>query len=270
MLLLPYLEYSWLYDRIDWSLPAPGQISWEGPEYTMIDGKPLISYIIPVYQCPSETTGKTLIGREDSNPAVPDNAYPSAISSYGGSIGSQKMDNNVPCDMTTIVGAGDDNGDGQDWFGNGSLRWGGDWAKTGNKIFGVFARSGWAASVHEITDGTSHTIAFMEIRQYCGVKDTDWLGWASARAMWYASGPINFPTCAGENGVPGPPGYVPFSEGFHSGQSYTTSHAAKSLHPGGANFCLCDGSVRFIDEEIYYPIYQALGDRRDGRTIGEY
>ena len=37
-----------------------------------------------------------------------------------------------------------------------------------------------------------------------------------------------------------------------------------------ANFNLCDGSVRLIDANIYHPLYQALGDRRDGLTIGEY
>ena len=52
-------------------------------------------------------------------------------------------------------------------------------------------------------------------------------------------------------------------------EAYATTYGAESLHPGGVNFCLCDGSVRFIDKEIYYPLYQALGDRRDGVTIGE-
>ena len=39
------------------------------------------------------------------------------------------------------------------------------------------------------------------------------------------------------------------------------------LHSELANFCMCDGSVRFIDENIDH---HALGDRSDGIPIPEF
>ena len=133
------------------------------------------------------------------------------------------------------------------------------------------SRCGWSARFRDIFDGLSNTIGFLEIRQYCTSRCIGWNGWADARAMWYATtAPINFPTCAGENGVVGTPGLISTSQGCHSSFSDATTMGAKSLHPGGAHFCLCDGSVRFVSETIDHPTYQALGDRRDGQPVGPY
>ena len=45
---------------------------------------------------------------------------------------------------------------------------------------------------------------------------------------------------------------------------------AFSYHTGGAQFCLCDGSVRFITENIDVYTYDFLHDKRDGGIIGDY
>ena len=41
----------------------------------------------------------------------------------------------------------------------------------------------------------------------------------------------------------------------------------KSMHPGGAQFTLGDGSVRFIDDTIEHRLYAALGTRAGDETV---
>ena len=44
----------------------------------------------------------------------------------------------------------------------------------------------------------------------------------------------------------------------------------KSRHNSGAHFLLGDGVVKFINQNIDYQTYQRLGDRRDGKVVGEF
>lgn len=44
----------------------------------------------------------------------------------------------------------------------------------------------------------------------------------------------------------------------------------RSLHQGGAQLSLCDGSVRFISENIHLPTLRNLFSRADGEVLGEF
>jgi len=41
----------------------------------------------------------------------------------------------------------------------------------------------------------------------------------------------------------------------------------RSLHPGGAHFCMADGSVHFIHETINYDLYRALSTKAGGEVV---
>jgi prepilin-type N-terminal cleavage/methylation domain-containing protein/prepilin-type processing-associated H-X9-DG protein len=47
-----------------------------------------------------------------------------------------------------------------------------------------------------------------------------------------------------------------------------TATTATSMHPGGVNVVLCDGSTRFVRESISAIIWQRAGSRKDGNSIG--
>jgi len=43
--------------------------------------------------------------------------------------------------------------------------------------------------------------------------------------------------------------------------------AASSYHAGGVNVCMCDGSVRFVSDNINFATWQAMGTRAGGEVI---
>jgi prepilin-type N-terminal cleavage/methylation domain-containing protein/prepilin-type processing-associated H-X9-DG protein len=68
--------------------------------------------------------------------------------------------------------------------------------------------------------------------------------------------------------------YIGYSWGttfnpFNNHKNTTTVYGAfRSQHPGGGNFAICDGSVRFIAQGIDNTLYQALSTRYGGEIAG--
>jgi prepilin-type N-terminal cleavage/methylation domain-containing protein/prepilin-type processing-associated H-X9-DG protein len=98
-----------------------------------------------------------------------------------------------------------------------------------------------------------------------------WGWWASSSGGYALSdvaestfSPINY-QIAFAYGSPGASGL--------SQSQFTTNYETPrvcsfgSLHPGGANFAMADGSVRFIKETISQQPYQALGTRAGGEVV---
>ncbi|MBX3443794.1 MAG: DUF1559 domain-containing protein [Planctomyces sp.] len=235
--LLPYLEQAPLFNRMNFENVGP---AWNLPNFeAQVDdkGKLLRHYVIPVLLCPSDSS-PNLIGH-------------SAKSSYAMSMGNQQMDSlNGMCPQ---------------YFGNnfGTAPVGHGNTMLNAQVSGIISRMPWAARIGDITDGTSNTICAGEIRHLCGDHSIN--GWLHFNAMWFATtAPINFPIrCWGDPGHPGP-------ENCNHWQNWSTSQGFKSQHVGGAHFLLCDGSVKFITENIDYLTYQRLGDRRDGVPVPEF
>ena len=50
-------------------------------------------------------------------------------------------------------------------------------------------------------------------------------------------------------------------------QHYWLTSGYKSLHPGGANFVMGDGSVHFFPATIDYQLYNNLGTRAGGEVV---
>jgi prepilin-type N-terminal cleavage/methylation domain-containing protein/prepilin-type processing-associated H-X9-DG protein len=105
-----------------------------------------------------------------------------------------------------------------------------------------------------ITDGSSNTLMVGEISWFNNVTGTRYRSWVR--------GCDTAPVCAGSRNVVNAinaPSIALFND-----------IAFGSQHPGGANFALGDGSVRFIAQTIPLGTYRALASCDGGEVVGDY
>ena len=154
-----------------------------------------------------------------------------------------------------------------------------------NQFYGNFARNNYPISepvldtagvgqsgtgrIANITDGTSNTLLLGERKltveppnRQTGAIHLRAKGLTDASSVFMACWPINTPN------------YNPSSTSStnpSTGDPGCKRHAATSNHPGGAQFSLCDGSVRFINQNIANNPFcgQAAGPCFNGGLIGD-
>jgi prepilin-type N-terminal cleavage/methylation domain-containing protein/prepilin-type processing-associated H-X9-DG protein len=120
--------------------------------------------------------------------------------------------------------------------------------------------------IAHITDGLSNTLAVGERKSGDGCYAGLWAGYSNSQGgetIWHAIMAVAlYKMQTGESDTAGN-----FPDQVFSSQ-----------HIGGANFLLCDGSVRFIDQNINWTasgtnpigIYNRLAQKDDGLSIGDY
>jgi len=153
------------------------------------------------------------------------------------------------------------------YVGPTTLDWTADDGAIISALFGTVPLTG-------ITDGTSNTLM-------AGDMHYTVTGWFYSATSTNPPGSAGQPRTGSTNWVFGHPGQgnaeatttVPMNT--HAFVANTDPDywkksglfAFRSLHAGGCNFVLCDGSVRFIRDTIPFPAYQALGSRNGGEVI---
>jgi prepilin-type processing-associated H-X9-DG protein len=136
-----------------------------------------------------------------------------------------------------------------------------------------------------VTDGLSNTLFFGERNHfdpnYDSFASPGWTFFSQTMGMWgwwasssggYGLSDVAMSTFSPINyEVPiayGSPGASGLSEGgFTATYEVPRVCAFGSLHPGGANFAMVDGSVRFLKQTIAQATYRALGTRAGGEVI---
>lgn len=115
----------------------------------------------------------------------------------------------------------------------------------------------------DITDGTSNTIMIAETREE---KASVWIDGTSATVVARWTNVMAPPTYAGNTSSIN---YQPYFPGFGP-SSIAQKWGPSSLHVGGAHHLLCDGSVRFISENIDVTLYDSLTSRNGGEIVGDF
>ena len=233
--ILPFIEQKALYDSIDWAYHS-GSTSM--PPTTM---QPLWVAEIAIFRCPSDPTVSALWNSTQSC-VVPSGSGtpPVQISrcSYAGNFGRGQMEAAYP--------------------------------PTGERVDGVFSVNR-GARIGDILDGTSNTLLLSEIipGHNCTIRG----------AIIYDEGPVVMTDYSPNDPIPDivrwcdeldsrPDARAP-CDGVLGTNFDMVLHTSRSMHPGGVQSGLCDGSVRFVPETIALNVWWALGTPDGGEVVGE-
>lgn len=277
--LLPFVEQGAIWDR--WNINKQGADSVTpavagGPTNFQLANGPLALYTCPSMQLPV-------------NPVY------SCWSSYGWCRGN--YDIHVPRQPSDL--GGDIAGGAYGWtYSDGVFATAWDGGLTPAQAAAMVARHAadptWWNEHREckfnfkvITDGLSNTIAAGELHHMLqGYTTTIVNGVTIGTTPVTSSGPTAWGADGGDYYCEGTTNVrMNKTSGPYYSRTMTTSHdtaalrdvvfnspvfSFRSQHTGGCNFLLCDGSVRFIGENIDMKAYKALGSRNGAETIGEF
>jgi len=259
--ILPYMEQSGIYDQINIPKPPanpPG--SGRHVAQTVINGKKLRGIQVPYATCPSDEYPDVI----HNAPPNPDGQGPgsTAVTNYAANRGVMVLSLYGGCQQFSNAGSvlrvtmNQDNP-----FGPMANAWGD--CMTAASCSGIIGNGGYGAKISEILDGTSNTFAVGEISPECrddvGIYAYDMWSFNRHSVNTYANAPPNFDTCPPFNQGPcDQKSNAPVSQGF------------KSKHPGGVQFVLCDGSVRYLTDSIDLLTYHRLGERSDEQVVGDF
>ena len=257
--LLPYIDQAPLYNTLDFTRHPYGNT---GNGNSTVANKAAMSVVQPAFKCPSDTRPDTT-GDNQNN--ANNGLQNHAVSSYMGCIGAFDGD---ACDEDNFI----------PYMGTPARN-------NGLLVCNVTRK------IRDVSDGTSNCIAVGEVTFIPFGQDVNGANIGSDRNYQYGNittggGPDCNRIGANQNG------------GFNHLRSTrkkmngpllnasTMWRAYHSRHVGGAQFVLCDGSVRFISENIDhsntnvgtndaningpFSTYQRIAAINDGQPVGEF
>jgi len=250
---------AWMTTFNNWICPSDGQ-----------NDNGFRPYLGPccVYPTPE---GNGTVGNNPINPATGQPATVTPVTNYAGSFGDNfcggpqlNGGSVLPWETppTTVLAPGQPRIGYDGFWGTKNTSPGG---LTGNTLRGFFDYStGQYARISSVTDGTSNTIIVGEVLPYQAADNNFWVtnGGTAGTTV-----PINFKsTFSASDPACNDGGWQsqvqPLGCRFRS-----AAKGFKSEHPGGANFCFADGSVKFLKASISMPTYCALGSRNGGEVV---
>jgi len=280
--ILPFTEQEQVYNQLDFINIAAKTTGWAyGPTPIYVDlefinigaggaGGVQGSQIFqarawgpPYARCPSDnsrtTRGLLTWGNHD------DVFEPS----YGGSLGSQATPSANSACQPWLPFALKSTGHGNTYYPD--------------QVSGIFGRviAISPTKLSYVTDGTSNTIMVGETLWQCHDHFGSYPAWdynGGGDAHLSTVVPMNDMTTCHQ------PGVVDASIAGLAGaqrdpqasnpacfqwNNWNYSWGFRSKHPGGCNFLMADGSTRFLAQTINHVMYQRLGDKADGFSLGD-
>jgi prepilin-type N-terminal cleavage/methylation domain-containing protein len=129
--------------------------------------------------------------------------------------------------------------------------------------YGMIGKWSWSARFRDVPDGLSNTFMTGEVVGYLSMQ----VG-LFGQAFAFTAYPINFRNQFMVARAPARG--VNHATGAFTNPRWEEGSGFRSLHVGGAHFCLGDGSVRFVSENIDGATYRALASRNNGEVFGEF
>jgi prepilin-type N-terminal cleavage/methylation domain-containing protein/prepilin-type processing-associated H-X9-DG protein len=282
-LILPYMEGTTVANAINFSVSLRGNAN-------KYDGAAAYTIWVTVnntWLCPSDpgnrnglrpsntadfNGGQHPIGNPPINPATGTFATVVPVANYAGSFGDNYAIGSLvgstnpwetPCSTAGSLPPGSPR-IGYDGFWGTTFNCGNASSTAGGPLRGVFDyRTGQISRIADFTDGTSNTIMAGEVLP-AETADSNFYGLNGGTAG--VTIPLNWRT-------PDVPGQVATCRAsFSNNLAWTcrfsyANKGFKSLHPGGANMLLSDGSVRFLKSSINRITYAALGSKAGGEVV---
>ena len=232
---LPYIEQDNMYRAIN---PNPSVYNCVATGITNVTNR-----VIRGIRCPSD----------DYDPNA-------TIGNYCGNLGPSKMDSSCGYTPNDIWSLGDSGAPGSPGvkYGYGPSPAHGN-STDPSQIRGVFNRLNCSFAFSSITDGLSSTLMIGESLPAQNDHMTNIGWWANNNSVQQASTIVPINQRSNGTNCKDPVA--------SSRDNWNTSWGFKSRHTGGANFVLCDGSVKFVRQTIDMRTYQLLGCRNDGQPV---
>ncbi len=234
-MILPEIEQRNLYVQFEFVENGPGNWGSGG------GNEVLVSTFLPTFRCPTMPLPEHVPISSGTPNRVP--------ASYRGNAGSEASSD----DTSSIVAP---------------------WTKSLEHLDqnGIFYACSSIQS-RDIRDGTSHTLLLTEAS-----TAPDFVKDSQSMDVWYiGSSQIDRCRCDGGNGGTEFSEFVstavaPINARFNAPATNgrLMELTAGSYHTGGAQVGLCDGSARFLSENIDFSVYVNLSARNDGEVVGEF